>query len=76
MQTENVIHQHFQETREALGVRLDGNVVIFDEAHNVVDAITSGHAALLRRADAEMAAEQLGVYVERFRGQLAPGTVV
>ena len=28
-------------TREACGIKLDGNVVIIDEAHNLIDTISS-----------------------------------
>lgn len=33
-----------RETRAALGVRLDGAVVVVDEAHNIVEAINSVHS--------------------------------
>lgn len=39
----------------------------------MVNAVISSHAAVLTRADAGLAAEQLQAYVDRFRGQLAPG---
>ena len=34
-------------TRQSLGVDLTGSVVIFDEAHNLVDAINANHSASL-----------------------------
>ncbi len=34
-----------EETRGSLGIRLDDAVVIFDEAHNLVDAVTSSHGS-------------------------------
>lgn len=33
-----------RETREAMGVRLEGAVVVVDEAHNIVEAINSVHS--------------------------------
>ena len=36
-----------QETREALGVRLDGAVVVIDEAHNLVHAPAARCCVLL-----------------------------
>lgn len=32
-------------TRQAAGIRLQGQVVIVDEAHNLIDTITSIHSA-------------------------------
>ena len=34
-------------TREACGIKLDGNVVIIDEAHNLIDTISSVHSVEL-----------------------------
>ena len=31
-------------TREACGIKLDGNIVIIDEAHNLIDTISSVHS--------------------------------
>ena len=31
-------------TREACGIRLDGNIVIIDEAHNLVETISNVHS--------------------------------
>lgn len=36
-----LLHTH---TRESVGVRLHGSVVIIDEAHNLLDTITSVHS--------------------------------
>jgi hypothetical protein len=33
------------ETRRSLGIELEGSVVIFDEAHNLLDAINGAHSA-------------------------------
>jgi len=37
-------------TREAVGVRLKGNVVIIDEAHNLQDTISSVYSVEITRA--------------------------
>jgi hypothetical protein len=34
-------------TRESLGINLKDSVVIFDEAHNLVDAVTAIHSSLV-----------------------------
>lgn len=36
-----------QATRESLGVDLKGNIVVLDEAHNVIDAILEMHSVTL-----------------------------
>ena len=62
-----------QETRAALGVRLDGAILIVDEAHNLVDAVNGAHGAALERGHIAGAQGQLSAYYERFRTRLAPG---
>ncbi|KAL1837797.1 hypothetical protein VTJ49DRAFT_3384 [Mycothermus thermophilus] len=56
--------------REALGIKLEGNVVIIDEAHNVMDAIANVHAAEIRLSELKRARGMLGVYVKRFGKKL------
>lgn len=62
-----------QEARAALGVRLEGAVLIVDEAHNLVDAVNGAHGAALSRGQLAAAQGQLSAYYERFRTRLAPG---
>lgn len=60
-----------QETaREALGIKLEGNVVIVDEAHNIMDAVASVHAAEIRLSELKRARQMLGVYFKRFGKKL------
>ena len=63
-----------QETRQALGVRLEGAVLIVDEAHNLVDAVNNAHGAALSEAQLRGAEAQLTSYYQRFRTRLSPGT--
>ncbi|PSC69979.1 putative ATP-dependent RNA helicase DDX11 [Micractinium conductrix] len=62
-----------KETRESLGLRLEGNVLIIDEGHNLVEAINSSHSAELTAAAAAAAHRQLSAYFSRFQSRLAPG---
>ena len=62
-----------QETREALGLSLAGAVVVVDEAHNLVEAVSSAHSATLQLAQVQQAHAQVTGYLERFRTRLAPG---
>ena len=65
-----------QETRESLGLSLAGAVVVVDEAHNLVEAVSSAHSATLQLAQVQQAHAQLTGYLERFRTRLAPGELL
>jgi chromosome transmission fidelity protein 1 len=65
-----------QEMRESLGVRLEGNVVIVDEAHNIVDAVNSVHSAKVSVKQLGVALSALDTYYQRFRTRLAPGVLL
>ncbi|UNI15394.1 RNA helicase [Purpureocillium takamizusanense] len=56
--------------RDALGIKLEGNVVIIDEAHNIMDAVANVHAAELKLSDLRKGRGMLGVYVKRFGKKL------
>ncbi|POS72055.1 hypothetical protein DHEL01_v209554 [Diaporthe helianthi] len=56
--------------REALGIKLEGNVVIIDEAHNIMDAVANVHAAEIRLSDLQRGRKMLGVYFKRFGKKL------
>lgn len=56
--------------REALGIKLEGNVVIVDEAHNIMDAVANVHAAEIRLSDLRRGRGMLGVYVRKFGKKL------
>lgn len=56
--------------RDALGIKLEGNVVIIDEAHNIMDAVANVHAAEIRLSDLKRGRAMLGVYVKRFGKKL------
>lgn len=63
-----------QEAREAAGVRLQGSVIIVDEAHNLVDAVNSAHSVAINAATATEASAQLEGYWARYSTRLLPGT--
>ena len=56
--------------RDALGIKLEGNVVIIDEAHNIMDAVANVYAAEIRLTELKRAREMLGIYVKRFGKKL------
>jgi chromosome transmission fidelity protein 1 len=56
--------------RDALGIKLEGNVVIIDEAHNIMDAVSNVYAAEIRLSDLRQGRQMLAVYVRRFAKKL------
>ncbi|KAH6614677.1 helicase C-terminal domain-containing protein, partial [Chaetomium sp. MPI-SDFR-AT-0129] len=56
--------------RDALGIKLEGNVVIIDEAHNIMDAVANVYAAEIRLTELRRARQMLGTYVKRFGKKL------
>jgi chromosome transmission fidelity protein 1 len=56
--------------REALGISLKGHVVIIDEAHNLMDAISGIHGVEVSLRQLKRARAQLGVYLQKFRNKL------
>lgn len=59
-----------QNAREALGIKLEGNIVVVDEAHNIMDAVANVHAAEIRLSDLRRARQMIGVYFKRFGKKL------
>ncbi|GAQ88396.1 Helicase [Klebsormidium nitens] len=60
-------------TRESLGISLKDSVVIVDEAHNLVDAVTAIHSSLITGQQLVTVHGQLLGYLTRFADRLAPG---
>ena len=60
-----------QSTRESLGIDLTGHVVIIDEAHNIIDAISTLHSTSLSCTQIELAKQQLEVYLSKFAARLS-----
>ncbi|KAF3355798.1 hypothetical protein VdG1_06847 [Verticillium dahliae VDG1] len=56
--------------RDALGIKLEGNIVIVDEAHNIMDAVANVYASEIRLGELKRARLMLGVYVKRFGKKL------
>ena len=51
-----------KKTRDSLGVSVKGNVVVFDEAHNIVDTINQLHSSILKQTQIDAALFQLNEY--------------
>ncbi|CEH19298.1 chl1 helicase [Ceraceosorus bombacis] len=59
-----------QTSRETLGTRLDGAVVVLDEAHNVIDTVLEGGKVHVDEAMLRVAKEQIHTYLEKFASRL------
>ncbi|XP_047596908.1 ATP-dependent DNA helicase DDX11 isoform X3 [Lutra lutra] len=57
-------------TRQAAGIRLQGQVVLIDEAHNLIDTITGIHSAEVSGSQFCQAHSQLLQYMERYGKRL------
>nr|XP_045380616.1 ATP-dependent DNA helicase DDX11 [Camelus bactrianus] len=57
-------------TRQAAGVRLQGQVVVIDEAHNLIDTITGVHSVEVSGSQLCQAHSQLLQYMERYGKRL------
>ncbi|KEQ70137.1 ATP-dependent RNA helicase chl1 [Aureobasidium namibiae CBS 147.97] len=56
--------------REALGLSLKNHIVIIDEAHNLMDAISGIHTVEVSLQQFHLARAQLTTYLQRFRNRL------
>lgn len=52
------------------GLKLKGNIVIIDEAHNLMETIESIHSIQVSGSVFERASAQLGEYRERYKKRL------
>ncbi|XP_072622351.1 ATP-dependent DNA helicase DDX11 isoform X4 [Vulpes vulpes] len=57
-------------TRQAAGIRLQGQVVVIDEAHNLIDTITGIHSVEVSGSQLCQAHSQLLQYMERYGKRL------
>ena len=60
-----------QSTRESLGLDLTGHIVIIDEAHNIIDAISALHSTSLSQSQINQGKQQLEIYLTKFISRLS-----
>ena len=60
---------------ETLGIRLNGAVLIVDEAHNLPEAVADSAAAALTGSAAAAAVAALNGYLTRYRSRLSAGNM-
>eukprot|EP00960_Hanusia_phi_P070589 767339-Hanusia_phi.AAC.4 len=58
-------------TREALGLSLEGNIVIIDEAHNLIEAVTTTHSSTLSYSAIVLLKSLFSDYLEKFCTRLS-----
>ncbi|KAG9003121.1 ATP-dependent DNA helicase chl1 [Tulasnella sp. 427] len=59
-------------SREALGIDLTDQVVVIDEAHNLIDTILSIHTVPLSSSTLRASLSQLKIYLAKFRSRFSP----
>lgn len=59
-----------QSAREALDIELKGHIVIIDEAHNLLDAISAIHSTSVSLSQLRQSRAQLGIYLQKFKNKL------
>ena len=57
-------------TRESLGISLKNSVVIIDEAHNLIETVTSIHTVTLTYNQVRMSVSQLAAYLQKYKNRL------
>ncbi|RAH48401.1 DNA helicase [Aspergillus brunneoviolaceus CBS 621.78] len=62
--------KHSEVAREALGLSIKGHIIIIDEAHNLMDAISSIHSATVTLSQFELSILQLTAYARKFKTRL------
>ncbi|SPO26374.1 related to CHL1 - protein of the DEAH box family [Ustilago trichophora] len=55
-----------KDARNALGISLEGCVILIDEAHNLIDTILSTHSVTVDSRQIAQASKQIDTYLDRF----------
>ncbi|CAO3623809.1 unnamed protein product [Mucor fragilis] len=63
-------------TRESLGISLKNNIVIIDEAHNLMETMASIYTVSLSLHQIQLAWNQLNLYIQKYRARLLGKNVV
>jgi chromosome transmission fidelity protein 1 len=65
----NILFQ--KETRESFNINLKNQIVIIDEAHNLIDTISSIHSVEITDQHVTQANTQLTNYIERYKSRFS-----
>ena len=65
----NILFQ--KETRQSFSINLKNQIIIIDEAHNLIDAITQIHSVEISDLNVTQAMTQLNNYVNRYKSRFS-----
>ncbi|KAI8927828.1 helicase C-terminal domain-containing protein [Entophlyctis helioformis] len=65
-----------QTARDSIGLRLKNNIVILDEAHNIIETVNSLHSHSVSLAQVQACTRHLTAYFDRYKRRLAGKNVV
>ena len=57
-------------TRQSSGITVDGNVIIIDEAHNIIDAINNTHATTVTITQLTIACQMVRAYIQKYSNRM------
>jgi len=63
-------------TRASLGIKLIDQIVVIDEAHNLIDTVTELHSAGLSLSQASDSLAHLKRYIQRYRSRLLSSNLI
>ncbi|XP_012217109.2 ATP-dependent DNA helicase DDX11 [Linepithema humile] len=69
----SILHKN---TRDSLGIDLKGNILIIDEAHNLLDAIEGMHSSIITGRNLLHCYSQLSQYQKRFESLFSANSVL
>lgn len=70
---QHLLHAH---TRESLGISLKNNIVIIDEAHNLMETISSIHTVTINSSQVDFSLAQIRMYLEKYASRLLGKNVI
>lgn len=70
---QHLLHTH---TRETLGISLKNNIVIIDEAHNLIETISSIHTITINSSQIDISLSQIRMYLEKYVSRLLGKNIV
>jgi chromosome transmission fidelity protein 1 len=63
-------------TQESLGIRTIGNIIMIDEAHNLIDVINSSNGASVSGSDVKRGSNLLILYLQKYQSRLSSRNIM